>query len=156
MRFKRSRDNQDTEVTPVQGLGIANFTTSNFTNKCILQEPQTSTDGKMEIKPKSKNKESLKEVAAEAKNDSGRFYRFVRKHFLGRGREKKTQVKEISILPEGEEFRWASRSASSSAASRTSVETNSSTNSNIEVVHDMDEENTLEALKSESDSSNMS
>ncbi|KAL3831777.1 hypothetical protein ACJMK2_023484 [Sinanodonta woodiana] len=109
----------------------------------------------MDVKPKS-NKESLREVAAEARKDTGMFYRFVRKHFLGRGREKKTEVKEISILPEGEELRWASRMSSSSAASRSSIKTNSSINSNIEVVHDMDQENTLEALQSESDSSDVS
>ena len=68
----------------------------------------------------------------------GRFYKFVKKHILQR-KTHSNDVQEIHIVPDGEEFRWARRSAGS-AASRSSNGTSSSEGDRLETVHDMAEE----------------
>lgn len=73
----------------------------------------------------------------QAKKD-GRFYKFVKKHILHR-KNTSNDVKEIQILPDGDELRWARRSAGS-AASRSSNGTSGSETDKLEVVHDMAEE----------------
>ena len=54
-------------------------------------------------------------------------------------------MQEIHIVPEGDELRWARRSAGS-AASRSSEETTSSESDRLEVVHDMADEYIPEAV----------
>lgn len=73
----------------------------------------------------------------QAKKD-GRFYKFVKKHILQR-KATSNEVQEIHIVPDGDEFLWARRSAGS-AASRSSNGTSSSEGEKLEVVHDMAEE----------------
>ncbi|XP_052783163.1 uncharacterized protein LOC128219393 [Mya arenaria] len=77
------------------------------------------------------------------KND-GRLYKFVKKHILQR-KGLSNDVKEIHIVPDGDEFKWARRSGGS-AASRSSTGTSGSEGDRLEVVHDMAEEYTQEAV----------
>lgn len=117
-----------TNDTLVVKLGLEYFTTTNTVFRDV-EEAHTSdsTDSSMEDKKKNKG----------AKKD-GRFYKFVKKHFLQR-KGGPTNVQEIHILPEGDELRWARRSGGS-AASRSSEETTGSESDRLEVVHDMAEE----------------
>ncbi|WAQ94663.1 hypothetical protein MAR_007134 [Mya arenaria] len=74
----------------------------------------------------------------------GRLYKFVKKHILQR-KGSSNDVKEIHIVPDGDEFKWARRSGGS-AASRSSTGTSGSEGDRLEVVHDMAEEYTQEAV----------
>ncbi|XP_060551329.1 uncharacterized protein LOC132712914 isoform X1 [Ruditapes philippinarum] len=103
-------------------------------NNFILPMESVETEGNMEDEKASKKQKREKK--------DGRFYKFVKKHFLQR-RNTSNDVKEIRIVPDGDEFKWARRSAGS-AASRSSNETTSSDGDRLEVVHDMAEEYTPE------------
>ena len=75
----------------------------------------------------------------QAKHD-GRFYKFVKKHFLHR-KSGSTNVHEIHILPEGDELRWARRERSAgSGTSRLSEVTTSTECGRMEVVNDLADE----------------
>ncbi|XP_033762236.1 uncharacterized protein LOC117343824 isoform X2 [Pecten maximus] len=108
----------------------------------------------METDRKSRSaKEALSEAVGGIRDDSRRFYKFVKKHIHLRRKEKFTAVKNIHIEPEYDETTWARRSANS-AASRSSVDSASSTDSNssnvrdssLEIVHDMENEFGLEII----------
>jgi len=62
----------------------------------------------------------------------------VKKHFLQR-KSSSNDVKEIHIVPDGDELKWARRSGGS-AASRSSTDTSGSEGTRLEIVHDMAEE----------------
>ncbi|XP_060551330.1 uncharacterized protein LOC132712914 isoform X2 [Ruditapes philippinarum] len=117
------------EPTLVVKLGMEYFTTADST-----YPESVETEGNMEDEKASKKQKREKK--------DGRFYKFVKKHFLQR-RNTSNDVKEIRIVPDGDEFKWARRSAGS-AASRSSNETTSSDGDRLEVVHDMAEEYTPE------------
>ncbi|XP_053373487.1 uncharacterized protein LOC123531963 isoform X1 [Mercenaria mercenaria] len=99
-------------------------------NNFILPMESVETRESMEDESRSKKQKSEKK--------DGRFYKFVKRHFLQR-KNSSNDVKEIRIVPDGDEFKWARRSAGS-AASRSSNETTSSDGDRLEVVHDMAEE----------------
>lgn len=108
----------------------------------------------METDRKSRTaKEAISEAMGGIRDDSRRFYKFVKKHITLRRKEKFTAVKSIHIEPEFDESTWARRSANS-AASRSSVDSASSTDSNssnirdssLEIVHDMENEFGLELI----------
>lgn len=113
------------ERTVVVKLGLEYFTTADPT-----YPESVETIKSMEDESKSKKQKREKK--------DGRFYKFVKKHFLQR-RNTSNDVQEIRIVPDGDEFKWARRSAGS-AASRSSNETTSSEGDRLEVVHDMAEE----------------
>lgn len=83
------------------------------------------------------NKQVLMIFILQEKKD-GRFYKFVKRHFLQR-KQGANDVREIHIVPEGDDLKWARRSAGS-AASRSSDETTSSKEDRLKVVYDMAEE----------------
>lgn len=62
----------------------------------------------------------------------------MKKHFLQR-KSSSNDVKEIHIVPDGDELKWARRSGGS-AASRSSTDTSGSEGTRLEIVHDMAEE----------------
>ncbi|KAL4222759.1 hypothetical protein ACF0H5_018800 [Mactra antiquata] len=114
------------EDTRVIKLGIEYFTTVEST-----YPESVDTFESMEEDKKSKKKQK-------GEKKDGRFYKFVKRHFLHR-RGNSNNVQQISIVPDGDEFKWARRSAGS-AASRSSNETTGSDSDRLEVVHDMAEE----------------
>ncbi|XP_060079712.1 uncharacterized protein LOC132559121 [Ylistrum balloti] len=108
----------------------------------------------METDRKSRSaKEAISDAVGGIRDDSRRFYKFVKKHIHLRRKEKFTAVKNIHIEPEYDETTWARRSASS-AASRSSVDSATSTDSSsssardssLEIVHDMENEFGLEII----------
>lgn len=114
--MKRNAANNETIVVK---LGMSYFTTVNAETVHM-----TTLENNDFSKKKSKNKD-------------GRLYKFVKKHFLRTSGS--NEVKEISIIPDGDELKWARRSGGS-AASRSSNETSGSEGERLTVVHDMAEE----------------
>lgn len=94
-------------------------------------------------------KETIGAAIGGIRNDSRRFYRFVKK-YIRRRKNKPTEVQVISIVPEDFHTTWASRQASS-AISRSSVDSETSTesgfskDSSLQVVHDMENEFCIES-----------
>lgn len=118
------------ECTEVMRLGMDKFTTVDLLPSLYSCHDMEDTSSVQSGSDDKKAKRSKKD---------GRFYKFVKRHFLQR-RKTGNDVKEICIIPDDEEFRWARRSAGS-AASRSSEETlPNSTDSQVKVVHDMAEE----------------
>lgn len=115
----------ENECTKVVKLGMSFFTT---VDSSYPESVETVESREMEA--------ALKKHKREKKD--GRLYKFVKKHFLQR-RNSSNDVQEIRIVPEGDELKWARRSAGS-AASRSSNETTGSDVERLEVVHDMAEE----------------
>lgn len=75
----------------------------------------------------------------------GRFYKFVKKHFLHR-KSGSTNVQEIHIVPEGDELRWARRSAGSGTSRLSDITTTSTECRRMEVVNDLADEYLPEAI----------
>lgn len=112
------------EKTIVVKMGVEYFTTEDNPYPESV-ETTCMDDGKRSKSDKKEKKD-------------GRFYKFVKKHILQR-KNSSNDVKEIHIIPDGDELKWARRSAGS-AASRSSNGTSSSDGDKLEVVHDMAEE----------------
>ncbi|KAH3795987.1 uncharacterized protein LOC127838899 [Dreissena polymorpha] len=113
--------------TAVVKLGMAFF----VTDDCPYQETVETYNRCVDM-DEEKTRKNRKE-----KKD-GKFFKFVKKHFLQR-KGSSNDVKEIHLVPEGEELKWASRSAGS-AQSRSSSDTTGSEGDKMKVVHDMAEE----------------
>ncbi|XP_045169219.1 uncharacterized protein LOC123531963 isoform X2 [Mercenaria mercenaria] len=122
-KMKKGKETEDR--TLVVKLGLEYFTTADSTYPESVETRESMEDESRSKKQKSEKKD-------------GRFYKFVKRHFLQR-KNSSNDVKEIRIVPDGDEFKWARRSAGS-AASRSSNETTSSDGDRLEVVHDMAEE----------------
>lgn len=114
-----------------------------------LKSVYVDDDKKKMERPKTA-KQTLNETVTNIRNDSRRFYKFVKTHIRKRG-DRETKVKEISIIPEDDGSTWAKRSVNS-AASRSSIESNlssdsqNSKDSSHDIVHDIN----LEQYSSES------
>lgn len=122
---KSKKRNTEHEHTKVVKIGMSLFTTG---DPSYPESVETVEHQDMEESPKQQKRE---------KKD-GRLYKFVKKHFLQR-KNSSNDVQEICILPDGDDLKWARRSAGS-AASRSSHETTGSDAERLEVVHDMAEE----------------
>lgn len=131
-----------TTTTMVVKLGMEYFTTSQTRRGCnIFPEVE---EGHMSDSENNSNGNKKKDKHEKGAKKDGRFYKFVKKHFLQR-KSGPTTVQEIHIVPEGDELRWARRSAGS-GTSRSSEETTSTEGDRLEVVHDMADEYLPEAV----------
>ncbi|KAL5007826.1 hypothetical protein ScPMuIL_016632 [Solemya velum] len=97
--------------------------------------------------PTKNVRHAIRSAASEFRDDTRRFYRFVKKH-IRLSRDRPTHVKSIHLVQEEDTTIWAKRSVS--ASSRCSVETSSSTDSStkgdgLEIVCDLEEELNLES-----------
>ncbi|XP_063421431.1 uncharacterized protein LOC134706437 isoform X1 [Mytilus trossulus] len=112
-----------------------------FKSMTELKSVYVDDEQKKMNRPKTA-KETLSDTVTNIRNDSRRFYKFVKSHIRIKRGDRDTKVKEISIIPEEDGSTWAKRSVNS-AASRSSIDSNLSSDSHCskdsyDAIHDID------------------
>ncbi|XP_063421432.1 uncharacterized protein [Mytilus edulis] len=118
-----------------------NYVMDNTNELKELKSVYVDDEQKKMNRPKTA-KETLSDTVTNIRNDSRRFYKFVKSHIRIKRGDRDTKVKEISIIPEEDGSTWAKRSVNS-AASRSSIDSNLSSDSHCskdsyDAIHDID------------------
>lgn len=134
-------DCKGTSCTDCKGTSCTDFSMFNTVEELksvYVDEAKNKMD-----RPKTA-KETFNETVTNIRNDSRRFYKFVKTHIRIKRKDRDTKVKEIHIIQEDDGSTWAKRSVNS-AASRSSIDSNLSSDSHCskdsnhgDIVHDID------------------